>query len=84
MLGALLAEKPRIVSFHFGLPSDERIRVLRETGAVLLATATSIAEGRAADDAGYLRASCAVSEQSVYRAWRGGFAKTDSPVPDRL
>jgi nitronate monooxygenase len=52
MLGALLAEKPRIVSFHFGLPSDERIRVLRETGAVLLATATSIAEGRAAARAG--------------------------------
>ncbi|HTV98331.1 MAG TPA: nitronate monooxygenase [Steroidobacteraceae bacterium] len=52
MLAALLADKPRIVSFHFGVPSDERIRALREAGIVLLATATSIAEGRAAAKAG--------------------------------
>jgi nitronate monooxygenase len=52
MLAALLADKPRIVSFHFGLPSDEWIRVLREAGIVLLATATNIAEGRAAVKAG--------------------------------
>jgi len=40
------------MSFHFGLPSDERIRALREAGIVLLATATSMAEGRAAAKAG--------------------------------
>jgi nitronate monooxygenase len=52
MLAALLADKPRIVSFHFGLPSDGRIRALREAGIVLLATATNLAEGRAAAKAG--------------------------------
>jgi nitronate monooxygenase len=52
MLAALLADRPRIVSFHFGLPCDERIRALREAGIVLLATATNIAEGRAAAKAG--------------------------------
>jgi nitronate monooxygenase len=52
MLAALLADKPDIVSFHFGLPSDEQIRALREAGVVLLATATNIAEGRAAAKAG--------------------------------
>jgi nitronate monooxygenase len=52
MLAALLADKPCIVSFHFGLPSDERIRALREAGIVLLATATNIDEGRAAAKAG--------------------------------
>ena len=52
MLTALLADKPRVVSFHFGLPSAERIRALREAGIVLLASATSVAEGRAAADAG--------------------------------
>jgi nitronate monooxygenase len=52
MLAALLAERPRIVSFHFGLPSEERIRALRGAGIVLLATATNIAEGRAAAKAG--------------------------------
>ena len=52
MLAALIAEKPRIVSFHFGLPSEERIRALCEAGIVLLATATNVAEGRAAAKAG--------------------------------
>jgi nitronate monooxygenase len=52
MLAALLADKPPVVSFHFGLPSSERIRALREAGIVLLATATNIAEGRAAAKAG--------------------------------
>jgi nitronate monooxygenase len=52
MLAALLADKPRVVSFHFGLPSAERIRVLREAGIVLLASATNVAEGRAAANAG--------------------------------
>ena len=52
MLAALLADKPHVVSFHFGLPSSARIRALREAGIVLLATATNIVEGRAAAKAG--------------------------------
>ncbi len=52
MLAAFLADKPRVVSFHFGLPSAERIRALRGAGIVLLASVTSVAEGRAAVDAG--------------------------------
>jgi nitronate monooxygenase len=52
MLAALIADKPRVVSFHFGLPSAERIGALREAGIVLLASATSLAEGLAAAKAG--------------------------------
>jgi nitronate monooxygenase len=52
MLSALLASKPQVVSFHFGLPSAERIRALREQGIVLLASATNIAEARAVEKAG--------------------------------
>jgi nitronate monooxygenase len=52
MLAMLLADKPRVVSFHFGLPSTERVRALREAGIVLLASATSVAEARAAVQAG--------------------------------
>jgi nitronate monooxygenase len=52
MLAALVAEKPRVVSFHFGLPAAERIRTLRDRGIVLLASATNVAEGRAAASAG--------------------------------
>ena len=52
MLAELLAARPRVVSFHFGLASAERIRALREAGIVLIASVTSAAEGRAAARAG--------------------------------
>jgi nitronate monooxygenase len=52
LLAALLADKPHVVSFHFGLPSAERVRALREAGIILLASATNVAEGRAAANAG--------------------------------
>jgi nitronate monooxygenase len=52
MLAMLVAERPRIVSFHFGLPSAERIRALRDAGIVLLGSATSLAEARSAVAAG--------------------------------
>lgn len=52
MLATLVSAKPRVVSFHFGLPSAERIRALRDAGIVLLGSATSVAEGRAAASAG--------------------------------
>lgn len=51
-LAVLVAERPAVVSFHFGLPSRERIEALRAAGIVLLATATSLDEGRAVAAAG--------------------------------
>jgi nitronate monooxygenase len=47
MFTTILAAKPKVVSFHFGLPSDEWIRTLRAAGIVLLGTATNLAEARA-------------------------------------
>jgi nitronate monooxygenase len=47
MLAMLLEERPRVVSFHFGLPARERIEALHAAGIVLLATATNIEEGEA-------------------------------------
>ncbi|WP_159977195.1 MULTISPECIES: nitronate monooxygenase family protein [unclassified Novosphingobium] len=52
MLSLLVGEAPPVVSFHFGLPSGEAIRALRERGVVLLASATSLDEARAAAAAG--------------------------------
>jgi nitronate monooxygenase len=52
MLQALLADKPQVVSFHFGVPSPERIKALRDAGIVLLASATNVAEALAAQEAG--------------------------------
>jgi nitronate monooxygenase len=51
-LAVLLAERPPIVSFHFGLPARERIEALRAAGIVLLATATNLDEGKALAAAG--------------------------------
>jgi nitronate monooxygenase len=52
MLAVLLRTQPKVVSFHFGLPSPQRIRALREAGIVLLASATNLSEARAAAAAG--------------------------------
>ena len=41
MLAMLIAEKPGVVSFHFGLPPADQIAALRDSGAVLLGSATS-------------------------------------------
>ncbi|MFG1392627.1 NAD(P)H-dependent flavin oxidoreductase [Xanthobacter agilis] len=46
MVEMLVAERPAVVSFHFGLPDAEVIGRLKAAGTVLLATATSLGEGR--------------------------------------
>jgi nitronate monooxygenase len=51
-LAVLLAERPAVVSFHFGLPARDRIEALHAAGIVLLATATNLGEGRAVAEAG--------------------------------
>jgi nitronate monooxygenase len=51
-LAVLVAERPAVVSFHFGLPDRERIAALRAAGIVLLATATNLDEGKAVAAAG--------------------------------
>ena len=52
MLATLLAARPKVVSFHFGLPSSDRVRAMREAGIVLLASATNPGEARRAVSAG--------------------------------
>lgn len=51
-LAVLIEERPTVVSFHFGLPSRDRIEALQSAGIVLFATATSLEEGRAIVAAG--------------------------------
>ncbi|QWT19470.1 nitronate monooxygenase family protein [Bacillus sp. NP157] len=38
--------KPEVVSFHFGLPARELLERVRATGAKILGSATTVAEGR--------------------------------------
>lgn len=46
MLALLLDEKPRVVSFHFGLPPQERVQALIDAGIVLFGSATCLAEAQ--------------------------------------
>jgi len=52
MLVMLLEERPAVVSFHFGLPSTEWIKQLRNAGMVTLACATSLQEAGECERAG--------------------------------
>jgi nitronate monooxygenase len=52
MLAMLVKMKPKVVSFHFGLPSPDRVHALRSAGIVLLASATSLHEAQLAAAAG--------------------------------
>ncbi|HEY0202039.1 MAG TPA: nitronate monooxygenase [Burkholderiaceae bacterium] len=48
----LLALRPAVVSFHFGLPPADRIKVLRESGIKMMATATNLREAALIEQAG--------------------------------
>jgi len=48
----LLEERPAVVSFHFGIPSPEKIRAMREAGIRTAATATNPEEAAAIEQAG--------------------------------
>ncbi|ART79407.1 NAD(P)H-dependent flavin oxidoreductase [Oceanisphaera avium] len=52
LLALLLAERPAVVSFHFGLPSAEAITALKGAGIKLLGCATRVGEARAIMAAG--------------------------------
>ncbi|MDQ8032237.1 MAG: nitronate monooxygenase [Bordetella sp.] len=52
LLDVLLDTRPAVVGFHFGLPGADRILALKQAGILLMATATSVAEGLAIQAAG--------------------------------
>lgn len=51
-LKMLIDTRPAVISFHFGLPSPEKIRALQEAGILVMATATSFEEARLARQQG--------------------------------
>jgi nitronate monooxygenase len=52
MLDVLTHRRPPVVSFHFGVAEARSLRVLKEHGTCLLATATSVVEARRLEAAG--------------------------------
>lgn len=75
-LAMLLEERPAVVSFHFGLPDPARIAALKAAGIVLLATATSPDEGRAAEAVGI---DMVVAQGVEAGGHRGVFDPSDDP-----
>lgn len=51
-LRVLLEERPAVVSFHLGLPPQDRIAALKQAGITLLASATTLDEARQVQAAG--------------------------------
>ncbi len=51
-LDILLELNPPVVSFHFGLPAPDAMAALKDSGAVILSSATTVAEARLLAEAG--------------------------------
>lgn len=51
-LAVLLEMRPKVVSFHFGLPPLDMVQALQDAGTVVLCTATTVAEARQLANAG--------------------------------
>ncbi|WBU60074.1 NAD(P)H-dependent flavin oxidoreductase [Paracoccus albus] len=76
MLQMLLDEKPGVVSFHFGLPEADQLAALRDSGAVLLGSATNLADA--------LKVKAAGLDGVVAQGWQAGGHRgvTDENGPD--
>jgi len=51
-LSVLLDIRPKVTSFHFGLPPLHMVRALQDVGSVIICSATTVAEARMLSDAG--------------------------------
>jgi nitronate monooxygenase len=81
ILDVLLARRPAVVSFHFGAPSKERARALKQYGAILFGTATSVAEAHALVDVGI---DVVVAQGVEAGGHHGPFLTTGGEVPGTL
>jgi nitronate monooxygenase len=77
MLEVLVAARPAVVSFHFGLPTARQVEALHRGGIVLLGAATSVEEARAVEAAGI----DAVVAQGIEAGGHRGVFDPDRPDP---
>lgn len=52
MMEVMLELRPRVVSFHFGLPAQHMVQALKEAGIVILSSATTVREAVILADGG--------------------------------
>jgi nitronate monooxygenase len=71
-LEVLLELRPPVISFHFGLPEPEAVTALKAAGAVILSSATTVAEARSLAEAG---ADAIVAQGQEAGGHRGTFAE---------
>lgn len=77
MFELLMALRPPVISFHFGLPPQDKIEALKAAGCKLLSTATNLDEAVAAEQAGV---DAVVAQGYEAGGHRGVF---DPKVPDQ-
>src|SRR5215471_20799124 len=73
-LDLVLELRPRVVSFHFGLPETAAVRRLKGAGCIILSSATTVAEARSLEANG---AGVIIAQGFEAGGHRGSF--TDSP-----
>jgi nitronate monooxygenase len=73
-LAMLLAEKPEVVSFHFGLPVQEIIQAIKEAGLYILCSATTVAEARLLESRGV---DCIIAQGTEAGSHQGSFLDAD-------
>jgi nitronate monooxygenase len=66
--------RPRVVSFHFGLPSAAAVQQIKEAGCVIMSSATTVAEARSLEANG---ADVVIAQGFEAGGHRGSFS--DSP-----
>lgn len=66
--------RPKVASFHFGLPAPEHLRRLKAAGIILLASATTVAEARWLETQGV---DAIVAQGAEAGGHRGMFLTTD-------
>ena len=67
--------KPKVVSFHFGLPTQSLLHRVRATGARILSSATTVEEARWLEDQG---CDAVIAQGSEAGGHRGMFLATDA------
>jgi nitronate monooxygenase len=70
-LDLVLELRPRVVSFHFGLPESAAVRRLKEAGCIILSSATTVAEARSLEADG---ADVVIAQGFEAGGHRGGFS----------
>jgi nitronate monooxygenase len=74
-LALVLELRPRVVSFHFGLPAPAAMRALKAAGSIVLCSATSVAEARRVAAEG---ADAVIAQGFEAGGHRGTFDATDT------